>query len=207
MAHARSDNWNGLVRNEWVRTHPWIVTGVVTLIAYIAVFGTFAGLFPYPRIGEGTVDLLSKIIVVMNASGFVALALGWYFIRRGMVRRHRQAMLTGTIILGVFLITYLEKVGGGGIKQIVGAPAWVENFIYFPLLGIHELLSALAVPLVVYALVIGLTHSISEIPETSHPRIGKLAATTWLLSLFLGVINYALLDVVYSWTYTAQLPF
>lgn len=205
MVTGEHDQWNGLVRNEWIRSHPWVVTTILTLIAYVLVFGTFFGWFVYPQIGRETVQLLSMGIAVINATAFVLLAAGWFFIRNGRVRRHRQTMLGGVTLILLFLVLYLEKVGGGGIKEFVG-PTWVETYIYFPLLGIHEILSAIAVPFVVYTLVIGLTHSVTEIPSTYHRLMGRIAAALWLGSLFLGVLNFVFLEY-YGWTYTSQLPF
>lgn len=204
MARATPDNWQGVVRNDWIRSNVVAVTVVLTIISYVLVFGTFAGLFPYPRIGQGAVDLLSKLIAAVNATTVVVLALGWYWIRRGEIRKHRYAMLTGSGLIIAFLLMYLEKVGGGGIKQLQ-APHTVKT-VYFAMLGIHELLSALAVPFVIYTLVVGLTHSVSEIRRTRHAQMGRIAVSTWLISLTLGVLTFVILQS-YGWTYTTDLPF
>lgn len=204
MARTTGDDWQGVVRNEWVRAHPWYVTAALSVVAYVLVLGTFAGLFPYPPIEKGTVDLLSNLIAVVNTVTIVVLALGWYWIRNGEIRKHRYAMLTGSTLIIVFLLMYLEKVGGGGIKKLQ-APDTVSA-VYFAMLGIHELLSAIAVPFVIYALVIGLTHSVSEIPRTRHARMGRIAVVSWLLSLALGVLTFVILET-YGWTYTTELPF
>ncbi|MFB6164717.1 MAG: DUF420 domain-containing protein [Haloarculaceae archaeon] len=195
-----------LLDSPSLRDHAVGVTVVLTLFAYAVVGATFAGALPYPTIGEATVDLLGTVIAALNAVIFALLSYGWYSIRQGEVRRHRGIMLTSVVLILAFLLMYLEKVGGGGIKEFVG-PAWVRNYVYFPMLGIHELLSAVAVPLVIYALVLGLTHTPAELRETSHRRFGWLAVTSWLLSLGLGVITYLLLNVVYGWTYTTSLPY
>jgi len=188
-----------------VREHRLGITVLLTVVAYAVVFGTFLKYIPYPTIGKGTVELLSEVITSLNALSLLALSAGWYAVRRGNLRRHRQAMLSGVGIILVFLLVYLEKVGGGGIKEFVG-PTWVKTFVYFPLLGIHELLSMVAVPLVIYTLLLAATHSIAELPSTRHPQVGKLAASTWILSLALGIVTFLLLNVVFSWTYTTSLP-
>jgi putative membrane protein len=69
------------------------------------------------------------------------------------------------------------------------------------MLAVHILLSVLAVPLVILALVLGLTHSPAELRETVHPRIGRVAAATWILSLALGVITYVMLNHVYGYEF------
>jgi putative membrane protein len=67
------------------------------------------------------------------------------------------------------------------------------------MLAIHVLLSIVAVPVVLHAVVLGLTHSPNELRDTIHPTVGRIAVTAWTLSLALGVITYVLLNHVYSW--------
>ncbi|GAD52109.1 hypothetical protein MBEHAL_0869 [Halarchaeum acidiphilum MH1-52-1] len=195
-----------LVSLPRVRKHVLGVTAVVTIVAYALVGLTFAGMLPYPSISKATVGVLEWVITLLNAVSLVALCLGWYYVRRGRIRAHRRAMLTGIATIVVFLVLYLEKVGGGGIKEFVG-PAWVKAYVYLPMLGIHEILSALAVPLVAYALVVGLTTPIRDLPNTAHPRVGRWAAVTWILSLLLGIVTFVLINLVYDWTFQSTLPF
>jgi putative membrane protein len=106
-------------------------------------------------------------------------------------------MLTAFALIMVFLVLYLVKVGAGFEKAIL-----VEGPVYYAYLGmlaIHILLSALAVPVVLHAVVLGLTHSPSELRDTIHKRVGRVAVAAWGLSLFLGVVTYLLLNHVYSW--------
>jgi len=195
-----------LLDSPRIRDHTLAATGVLTLFAYGVVLGTFTGVIPYPAIGESTVDLLGTVIAVLNATILVLLGYGWYSIRRGRIARHRTVMLTSVVLILVFLLLYLEKVGGGGIKEFVG-PAWVKTYVYFPFLGIHELLSMLAVPVVIYAALLGLTRTPAELYRTRHRRVGQIAVSAWMLSLAMGVTTFLLLNVVYGWTYTSSLPF
>jgi putative membrane protein len=75
---------------------------------------------------------------------------------------------------------------------------------YLLMLAVHILLSILAVPLVIYAIVLGLTHTPEELrTETPHKRVGRIAAGTWILSLSLGVVTYLLLNHLYAWEFVA----
>lgn len=183
-----------------IKHNPRATAAVLSVLSYALVLGTFAGLFPYPAISRPTVDLLSHAIAVVNTLALVALAAGWWWIRHGEVRKHRAAMLTATTLILAFLAMYLVKLGGGGEKEIVGATGAVY-YAYIAMLVVHILLSVLAVPLVIYALVLGLTHSPAELPGTAHPRVGRLAAGSWILSLALGVITYMLLNHVYGYEF------
>lgn len=195
----------GLSVRRGIRAHPRVTTLGLTLIGYGFVIGTFTGHLPiYPAISEAGVDLLSHTIAVVNTLATICLVLGWYWIRRGKVRRHRRAMLTAFALITLFLALYLPKVGGGGEKHFVLASsyAWVPlwdwiQMAYLVMLAIHIVLSVLAVPLVVYAVLLGLTHAPRELPTTPHPTVGRAAAAIWVVSLVLGVITYLLLNHVY----------
>lgn len=191
------------------RERPVVVTAALTAIAYAIVLGTFADALPiYPRIGETTVDLLSHLIALVNTAATICLALGWYWIRRRQIRRHRAAMLTAFALIVLFLLLYLPKVGGGGEKYFVLASTydwvplgwWVEP-AYLAMLAVHILLSAVAVPLVIFTVVLGLTHTPAELPRTPHARVGRLAAGSWILSLVLGIVTYVMLNHLYTSTF------
>ena len=190
-----------------VKSHPLLTTAVLSVVGYVLVLGTFAGVVDiFPAIGNETVLLFSDAIAVINSLALAALLAGFYFIRRGDVRRHRAAMLTAFALIMVFLVIYLWKVGGGFEKQIVinegqflAAYAGIIRPAYLVMLAIHILLSAIAVPVVIYPVVLGLTHTPTELTETAHARVGRIAVASWSLSLFLGVVTYFLLNHVYSW--------
>ncbi|MFC6836329.1 DUF420 domain-containing protein [Halomarina ordinaria] len=199
MATASSENP--------VKAHPKAVTAVLSVVGYALVIGAFEGLVPiFPPLSEATVILFSDLIAVVNTMALTALLVGWYFIRAGEVRRHRAAMLTAFSLILVFLVLYLWKVGGGFEKSIVieegqflASYAGIVEPLYLAMLAIHILLSVVAVPVVLYAVVLGLTHTPAELRETAHARVGRVAVTAWSLSLFLGVVTYVMLNHVYSW--------
>ncbi len=182
---------------RFAREHPRAITAVLTVVAYVVVVGTvYGGPDFYPTISEGTVDLLAATITVINTATIACLVAGWYWIRAGDVERHRAAMLAATALIVVFLVLYLLKTGGGGRKEVVsGAPL---QGLYLAMLAIHILLSMVAVPLVIYALTLAFTRTIPELRSSSHPRIGRVAVATWLVSLVLGVVAYLMLTFYYG---------
>ncbi|WP_458206226.1 DUF420 domain-containing protein [Haladaptatus sp. NG-SE-30] len=185
------------------RESPVKTTAVLSVLGYVLVLGTFAGVLPiYPRISIETVNLLSDAIAVVNSVATISLVLGWYWIRKGEVKKHRAAMLTAFSLILVFLALYLTKVGGaGGEKHIL-----VEGFPYYAyliMLAIHIILSVVAVPVVLFALVLGLTHTPAELRNTKHANVGRIAAGSWIVSLVLGVVTYVMLNHIYGWTIPA----
>ncbi|MBV0923306.1 DUF420 domain-containing protein [Halomicroarcula limicola] len=179
------------------RARPRLVTAAVSLVGYALVFGTFGGVLPFPTISNETVIFLSDAIAVVNACALTAILVGVYFIKSGEVRKHRAAMLTAFALIMAFLVLYLLKVGGGFEKAILaeGVVWWA----YILMLAVHVLLSAVSVPVVVHAVVLGLSHTPAELRETAHARVGRIAVAAWGLSLFLGLVTYVMLNHVYGW--------
>ncbi|WP_253738069.1 DUF420 domain-containing protein [Halohasta salina] len=197
-----------------VRAHPKAVTALLSVVGYAAVVGAFVvpsvqALFP--RLSLAQVNLLADAIAVVNSTAVVLLSLGWYWIRNDEVKKHARAMIASFALILLFLSLYLPKVAGGGTKEFVleSSYAWVPLWewvypAYLLMLAIHILLSILSVPLVLYAIVLGVTHTPEELrTETPHRRVGRLAASAWILSLFLGVVTYLLLNHLYAWEFIA----
>ncbi|WP_338045756.1 DUF420 domain-containing protein [Natronorubrum tibetense] len=176
------------------------VTIVLSIVGYALVIGTFVLDLPiYPDLTLEQINLLTHAIAVINVAATVLLVAGWYWIRAGEVEKHRLAMIGAFALILLFLVVYLLRVGGGGDK-IFDGPTLVR-YAYLIMLAIHILLSIVAVPVVLYALILGLTHTPAELRETSHARVGRIAAASWVLSLVLGVVTYLLLNHIYSYEF------
>jgi len=196
-----------------VKEYPRATVAVVSVVGYALVIGTFAGVVPdsvFPSLTQGEVNLLSHAIAAVNTVTTVLLVVGWRWIRAGEVRKHAAAMSASFGLIMVFLVLYLTRVGGGpGEKHIViretaflGAYAGAVELAYLAMLAIHILLSIVTVPVVLYAIVLGATHTPEELrTETSHKRVGRIAAGTWIVSLTLGVVTYLLLNWVYAYEF------
>lgn len=192
----------GQLMGAWIdRSYPIdprVGAVVVTAIAYGIVVATFADwLAIYPELDRATIDALSHATAAVNAATIVAIAVGWHAIRTGKVRRHAASMSTALVLIVAFLVMYLTRIGGGGQKEIVGAEG-IAMAAYLGMLAIHVLLSILAVPLVVYVFLLGATNALEDIYGSRHPRLGRITAATWLLSLALGVAAYLMLNHVYG---------
>jgi putative membrane protein len=182
---------------SWPKAHPRTVTAVLSVLGYALVVGAFGGLLPLPTISRDAVIFLGDAIAVVNSLALTAIVAGVAFIKRGEIRKHRAAMLTAFALIMIFLVLYLVKVGGGFEKAILASGA--IYYTYLAMLAVHILLSALAVPVVLHAVVLGLTHTPEELRDTAHARVGRIAVAAWGLSLALGIITYVLLNHVYMW--------
>lgn len=184
---------------ERVGKRPLVTAGGLTLVAYAVVIATFAGALPYPPISRATSTLLSHAIAIVNAATVACLLAGWYWVRTGAVRRHRIAMSFAMVLILAFLGMYLLRIGGGGTKTFVG-PSTIR-LGYLAMLAVHILLSIAAVPLVIYVFVLGVSRTVPEIRRSPHARVGRVAASVWILSLVLGLVTYLLLEHVYASTW------
>ncbi len=154
---------------------------------------------PSPDLPPGVravVTVLPTAIAVVNAAALTCLLAGWRAIRAGRVAAHRRLMLAATTLIAVFLALYVTRVALGGVKAFPGPPP-VRRYVYLPVLTVHVTLSILTVPPVVYNVVTGLTRPAGEVRATGHPRVGRVAATLWTVSLSLGILVYFLLNVLY----------
>ena len=169
-------------------------TVALSVAGFLLVVGTFAGWFEavYPSLAAGEVKFLAHLIAAINTTALLSLIAGVYFIRTRQIERHRAAMVFAFTLILAFLVVYLLKVGGGFERELVAGDA--VRVVYLVMLAVHILLSIASMPLVLYVVLLGLTHSPAELTETRKIRVGRLAASAWILSLFLGVVTYVMLN-------------
>ncbi|WP_049923116.1 DUF420 domain-containing protein [Halopiger djelfimassiliensis] len=186
-----------------LRERPIGATIFLTIVGYALVIGTFVLDVPlYPDLTTAQINLLTHAIAVINTAATILLVAGWYWIRAGEIEKHRLAMTGAFALIMLFLVVYLVRVGGGGEKYFAGTG--FVRYAYLTMLAIHILLSIVSVPVVLYALILGLTHTPAELRNTSHARVGRIAAASWILSLVLGVVTYVLLNHVYGYEFAAM---
>lgn len=188
-----------------LRQRPLETTIFLSVIGYALVIGTFVLDLPiYPDLTLSQVNTLSHLTAVINAVTTVLLVLGWYWIKVGEIEKHRAAMSSAFVSIMLFLVVYLVRVGGGsGEKSFVGPD--LITYAYLIMLAIHIVLSIVSVPVVLYALILGTTHTPAELRETAHARVGRIAASAWILSLVLGVVTYLLLNHVFDYELAAMI--
>ena len=174
------------------------LTGVLSVVSLALVFGAVLGYVPtesLPR-SEAFIALVPHLNAVISAVAIATIVAGWRWIRRGAVERHRVAMLVSFVLFAAFLALYLYRVSIEGPSEFPG-PEAVYQFVYLPVLAIHVLLAIVCVPLLYYVLLLAATRPPAELPRTNHRRVGRVAASLWLISFALGIVVYALLYLVY----------
>ena len=130
--------------------------------------------------------ILATLDAVLNATAAVCLTVGYYFMRKKQIQRHRAAMLTAFIVSVGFLITYVIhhiQVGSVPFRH-----AGFLHTLYIAILVPHILLAAAVVPLAVLTLYRGWTEKIAL-----HRRIAKFTLPIWLYVSVSGVVVYLML--------------
>ena len=175
-----------------------LVTGLLTVVSLVAVIGAVRQAVPeplLPPVPESILTAIPHVNALLSAAAIVTILAGWRAIRAGNVRTHRRLMIASLGLFLGFLALYLLRVAIEGPTSFDG-PEWLTLFVYYPILGIHMTLAIVCLPLVYHVLLLGVTHSPAELPETLHPRLGRIAAVLWLVSFSLGIVVYLLLYIV-----------
>ena len=122
----------------------------------------------------------------LNLVAAVLLALGYAFVRRGDVKRHRICMVAACIISALFLASYSVYHWNVGSVRYTG-DGWVRT-VYFTILASHIVLAMAIVPLVAVTLWRAWTGAFNQ-----HRRVARWAWPFWMYVSVTGVIIYWML--------------
>ena len=175
------------------------LTAVLSVVSLALVFAAVLEVIPpsiLPRAPDAAIALIPHVNATISALAVVVIADAWRAVRRGDVARHRRGMLAGLGLFVAFLVLYLYKVVLEGPTEFTG-PAAVDTYLYLPALAVHVLLAMVCIPLLYYVFLLAVTRPLREIPLTRHPRLGRIAASLWLVSFALGILVYLLLYVAF----------
>lgn len=179
------------------RDHVPVLTAVLTVVSLTLVFSAVLGFVPaLPRAPDTVLEAIPHVNAAISVVALGTIALGWRSIRGGAIRRHRLLMVASTVLFVTFLVLYLYRVALEGPHSFAG-PDTVYQWVYLPVLAIHILLAIVCIPLLYYVLLLAGTRPIDAIPQTAHAKIGRVAASLWLISFTLGIVVYLLLYVLY----------
>jgi putative membrane protein len=179
----------------WLRGNVLVTTAVLSVVSLALVFAVALQVGPVgaiPAAPDAVIDAIPHLNAVLSLAAIGTILGGVRAIRRGNVARHRRFMLTTFGLFAAFLVAYLYKVGVAGTTSF-GGPAALETYVYYPVLAVHVLLAIVCVPLVYYVLLLAASRPVSELPTTNHPRVGRVAASLWLVSFALGTVVYVML--------------
>ena len=136
--------------------------------------------------------LLARTNATLNLSSGVLLMVGWVFIRRGDVRRHRLSMLGAVAASSLFLIFYVTRFTITGTHSFAGVG--VAKTIYLGILFSHMILAVLIVPCVLRLLYLVWRERFQD-----HRRLARWVFPAWLYVSITGFVVYVLLYHVYGY--------
>jgi putative membrane protein len=131
-------------------------------------------------------SVLPHLNATLNASSFVLLSSGYFFIRRKNVLAHRRCQLSALTASIIFLISYIVYHQHHGVTKFAGQG--IVRPIYFTLLTTHTFLAVLIVPLVIVTLRRALRGDFVR-----HKRIARWTLPMWLYVSITGVLVYLML--------------
>jgi putative membrane protein len=132
---------------------------------------------------EQTLPLINTILIVISG---IALLIGYRFIRKGEIQRHKWSMLTATTFAALFLVVYLTRSALYGSKLFAGHG--VVRVIYLAILVSHTILATAVAPIVLVVLYRALRKQYAR-----HKRLARKALPIWLYVVVTGWLIYMML--------------
>ena len=130
--------------------------------------------------------VLPAVNASLNAISTVFLLIGWRFIRRRDMRRHRFCMWSAFATSALFLTSYLVYHANVGSVPFAGQGA--VRVVYFTILLTHIVLAALILPLALVTLSRALARRFDR-----HRAIARWTLPVWLYVSVTGVVIYIML--------------
>ncbi|HYX27222.1 MAG TPA: DUF420 domain-containing protein [Pyrinomonadaceae bacterium] len=135
-------------------------------------------------------SILPHLNATLNASSFLLLASGYYFIRRGHVQAHRRCQLSALAASVLFLISYIVYHAHHGTTRFAGQG--IARPIYFTILTTHTVMAVVIVPFVIVTLRRALRGDFLR-----HRAIARWTLPMWMYVSITGVIVYLMLYHLY----------
>lgn len=137
-------------------------------------------------------DFLAMVNATLNATSALALCIGYFFIRRKAIDRHRRAMLTAVGASALFLVFYVTRVLLTGTHEFAGEGA--ARVAYLSVLFSHMVLAVLVLPFVLRLLWLVRQERFLE-----HKRLARFVFPVWAYVSATGLLVYLLLYQIYGY--------
>jgi putative membrane protein len=135
-----------------------------------------------PSPPEWLAPVNTSLIVISG----VFLLVGYYFVRRREIPRHRAAMITATVFAGLFLVVYVARFLMFAPRIFAGEGA--VRAIYLAILISHTILAISVGPLVLVTLRRALRAEYRR-----HRRLARVTLPIWLYVVATGWTIYLML--------------
>jgi len=175
--------------NPNYRTPPSVIATIIVISAVASLFLAWLVYYHPPVDVAGThLAFLPALDAVLNALCAVFLLIGYRYIMRREITKHRNSMFAAFVVSSVFLVAYIANhVLHGDILFPTAHPT--ARFIYlWVLLTPHILLAVVALPMILITFFLSLT---GRFP--AHRKLARWTYPIWLYVSVSGVVVYAML--------------
>ncbi len=129
---------------------------------------------------------LPALNAMLNATSFLLLMSGYYFIKTGNRIAHQRCMIAAVSVSALFLISYLiYHFNVGSVKFTKQGPI---RTVYFTILLTHTVLATAIVPMVIITVVRAWREAFEK-----HVKIARWTLPAWAYVSITGVIIYLML--------------
>jgi len=135
-------------------------------------------------------SILPHFNAFLNASSFVLLSSGYFFIRRRKIRAHVICQIAALSASVLFLISYIVYHSHHGVTRFAGQG--IARPVYFTILTTHTFLAVVIVPLVIITV-----RRAKRADFLRHRRLARWTLPLWLYVSITGVIVYLMLYHLY----------
>ena len=135
-------------------------------------------------------SVLPHLNATLNASSFVLLSSGYYFIRQKRVVAHRNCQIAALTASVLFLVSYVVYHAHHGTTRFPGQG--IARPIYFTILTTHTFLAVVIVPMVI--ITVGRAWRGDFL---RHKAIARWTLPMWLYVSITGVVVYLMLYHLY----------
>src|SRR5688572_4652390 len=136
------------------------------------------------------ISYLPHLNAILNTTSTLFLIAGYRFIRRGLIRQHRNCQVAALTTSALFLISYLTYHYYHGDTRFTGQG--IVRPFYFAVLITHVILAIVIVPLVMITV-----YRAARGDFLRHRRIARWTLPLWLYVSVTGVIVYLMLYRIY----------
>jgi putative membrane protein len=135
-------------------------------------------------------SILPHLNATLNASSFLLLSAGYYFIRRGRVLAHRRCQLSALAASILFLVSYIVYHLHHGTTRFAGQG--MARPVYFTILTTHTIMAVVIVPFVIVTLRRALRGDFLR-----HRALARWTLPMWMYVSVTGVLVYLMLYQLY----------
>lgn len=164
----------------------------VSVIVFLLVVALNKRLIEPPSDFPSIIYRFPMFNAIINGTCTILLLFSLRAIKQKKIDLHKKLNITTFLLSAVFLILYV--IYHFFVTHTVYGGEGVMKTIYLTILGLHIVLAALVLPLILVAFYFGLNNKIDK-----HRKIVRFAYPIWLFVTISGVVVYLMISPYYNY--------